>query len=119
MGRRWTIALLLLGCAKVAPPEPPPPEPPPPPPAPPPPHPLPPPPAPPPPPMVREPTPTGIYALDEALNDALSGPLTHIGTGPWTGNARVHACAYRNERVIVVNVYCTLKEVKAFRVDVF
>jgi hypothetical protein len=108
MGRRWTIALLLLGCAKVAPPEPPPPEP------------LPPPPAPPaPPPIVREPMPTGIYSLDEALNDALSGPLTHIGTGPWTGNARVHACAYRNERVIVVNVYCTLKEVKAFRVDVF
>jgi hypothetical protein len=63
--------------------------------------------------------PTGLYSLDEALEDALSGPWTHIGTGPWPGNHRVHACAYRNERVIVVNVYCTIKEVKAFRVDVF
>jgi hypothetical protein len=60
-----------------------------------------------------------VYGLDEALADALSGPLTYIGTGAWPGNHRVHACAYRNERVLVVNVYCTLKEVKAFRVDVF
>jgi len=100
------IAALALGCAKVSPPEPPPPEP-----------------APPllPPPTVvaRPPEPTGIYALDEAVQDALSGPWTYVGTGPWTGNARVKACAYRNERVMVVNVYCTIKEVKAFRVDVF
>jgi len=106
MCRKWTIAVLALGCAKVAPPEPPPPQPPP----------LPPPPAPV---EVRPPEPAGIYALGEALQDALSGPLTYVGTGPWTGNARVKACAFRNERVLVVNVYCTIKEVKAFRVDVF
>jgi hypothetical protein len=63
--------------------------------------------------------PAGVYGLDEALDDALSGPLTYIGTGPWTGNQRVQACAYRNDRVIVVNAYCTVTEVKAFRVDVF
>jgi hypothetical protein len=60
-----------------------------------------------------------LYPLDEAVNDVLSGPLTHFGTGPWHGNHRVQACAYRNDRVIVVNVYCTIKETRAFRVDVF
>jgi hypothetical protein len=62
---------------------------------------------------------TGLYSLDEALKDALSGPWTYVGTGPWTGNQRLKACAYRNDRVLVVNVYCTIKEAKAFRVDVF
>lgn len=104
MGRRWVVALLALGCARVKAPDTPAP-------------------APLPPPVVqepeRQPQPRGIYSLDEALQDALSGPWTYIGIGPWTGNHRVHACAYRNERVIVVNVYCTVKEVKAFRVDVF
>jgi hypothetical protein len=60
-----------------------------------------------------------LYPLDQAVADALSGPLTHIGTGKWYGIARLHACAYRNQRVIVVNVYCTVKETRAFRVDVF
>jgi hypothetical protein len=107
MARRWVLAALALGCVRPPAPEPPPPQP----------ISLPEPPvvvAPP-----RPPARTGVYALDEAVADALSGPWTYIGTGPWTGNHRVHACAYRNERVIVVNVYCTIKEVKAFRVDVF
>jgi hypothetical protein len=75
--------------------------------------------APPAPPVAQQRRPTGVYGLDEALGDALSGPWTYVGTGPWTGNARIKACAYRNERVLVVNVYCTIKEVPAFRVDVF
>jgi hypothetical protein len=107
MGRKWLVALLALGCAKVTAPETPAPAPefvPAPVPA---------------PPVVPERKPTGVYSLNEALGDALSGPWTYIGTGPWTGNQRVRACAYRNERVLVVNVYCTIKEVKAFRVDVF
>jgi hypothetical protein len=104
---KWGVAVLALGCARVTAPETPAPAPAPPPPQ-------------APPPVVQEPpAPTGIYALDEAARDALSGPWTYIGTGPWTGNHRVQACAYRNERVIVVNVYCTITEVKAFRVDVF
>ena len=61
----------------------------------------------------------GLYPLDEALQDALSGPWEHLGTGPWYGNARLPACAYRNGRVIVVNVYCTSKEPLAFRLDVY
>jgi hypothetical protein len=106
MARRWIWIALALGCARAPAPEPPPPQP----------VPLPP---PPPAPVIPAPRPTGVYGLGEALADALSGPLAYIGTGPWTGNHRIHACAYRNERVIVVNVYCTIKEVKAFRVDVF
>ena len=60
-----------------------------------------------------------LYPLEEALKDALSSPWKHLGTGPWHGNYRAHACAYRNDRVIVVNVYCTLKEPEAFRLDVY
>src|SRR6185436_14842836 len=111
MARRWSAVLLVLpvvlalACAKVPPPPPP--------------APLPEPPPPPAPVVVQPRAPTGVYGLDEAVTDALSGPWTYVGTGPWTGNQRVKACAYRNERVLVVNVYCTIHEVKAFRVDVF
>jgi hypothetical protein len=101
MLRRWAIVLLVLGCARVAPPEAPAPAP------------EPPPPLPPPPPVPT------LYTLDEALHDALSGPLTYLGMGLWTGSQRVPACGYRNERVLVVDVYCTINEVKAFRVDVY
>ncbi len=51
-----------------------------------------------------------LYTVTEALDDVLSGPLQFIGTGPWFGNASIHACAYRNERVIVVYEYCTVRE---------
>jgi hypothetical protein len=107
MSCRWVVVLLLVGCLRVRPPEEPVPEAP---------APMPEPPAPT---VVRPAEPRGLYTLEEALQDAFSGPWTYIGTGPWTGNQRVQACAYRNDRVIVVNVYCTVKEVKAFRVDVF
>ena len=60
-----------------------------------------------------------LYPLDEALKDALTGPWKQLGTGPWYGNSHVPACAYRNERVILVNVYCALKEPNAFRLDVY
>jgi hypothetical protein len=60
-----------------------------------------------------------LYALDEALTDALSGPLEHIGSGSWWGLFRINVCAYKNDRVIVVNVYCTSKEMKAFSIVVF
>ena len=71
---------------------------------------------------AREAGPVGgdvLYPLDEALQDALSGPWEHLGTGPWPGNASVPACAYRNARVLVVNVYCARKEPTAFRLDVY
>jgi hypothetical protein len=58
------------------------------------------------------------YAFDEALADVLAGPLTHIGTGDWYGLARFHACAYRNHRVIVVNLYCSPREISSFAVVV-
>lgn len=54
--------------------------------------------------------PKGLYGLDEALADAFSGPWTFVGTGVWFGMFRVNACVYRNERVVIVNKYCTLKE---------
>ena len=49
----------------------------------------------------------------------LSGPWEYLGTGPWHSTERTHACAFRNQRVIVVNVYCTLEDTQAFRVEVF
>jgi len=62
---------------------------------------------------------SALYAMDEALADVFSGPLEHIGTGPWFGLFRINACAYRNKRVVVVNIYCTTKEMKAFSIVVF
>ena len=60
-----------------------------------------------------------LYPLDEAIADVLLGPWEYMGTGPWHGNHRVMACAYRNGRVIVVNALCTIREAKAFRIDVY
>lgn len=51
-----------------------------------------------------------LYDLREALADALVQPWTFVGTGEWFGMFRVNACVYRNDRVFVVNPYCTLKE---------
>jgi hypothetical protein len=61
----------------------------------------------------------GLYAADEALRDALSGRLEYLGTGQWPGISRMYACAFRNSRVLVVNVYCTTTDTQAFRIDVF
>ena len=58
--------------------------------------------------------PAPMYTLEEALADVFAGPLTYVGTGDWTGIARIKSCVYRNDRVFVVNVYCTLKEMPAF-----
>lgn len=73
-------------------------------------------------PTTQLPTPqpnNGLYAADEALRDALSGPWEYLGTGPWQSTERTQACAFRNQRVIVVNVYCTLEDSEAFRLEVF
>jgi hypothetical protein len=110
MLRRWATVVLALGCAKGPTAEPP--------------GPLPPPisrpPAPvPPPPVVRPRQPAGLFSVNEAMEDVLSGTWVHVGTGPWTGNARLKACAYRNERVLFVNAYCTVKEKNAFALEVF
>jgi hypothetical protein len=61
----------------------------------------------------------GLYPADEAVRDALSGPWQYVGTGQWPGIRRMYACAFRNERVLIVNVYCGIKETPAFRVDVY
>jgi hypothetical protein len=71
------------------------------------------------PPTVDTPAPPALYAADEALRDALSGPLHHLGTGRWPGVRRSYACAFRNERVIVVDVYCSPTEKQAFRLSVY
>jgi hypothetical protein len=58
---------------------------------------------------------TQLYTMEEALADALSGPLQWVGTGEWFGLFHVYSCVYRNERVFVVNIYCTkTKEKRAF-----
>lgn len=66
-----------------------------------------------------QPAPAGLYTPEEALRDALSGPLDYVGTGPWQGMHRIHACVFRNARVLVVNAYCTRTEMQAFRIDVY
>lgn len=68
------------------------------------------------PPPVR---PSPLYGAEDALRDVLAGELEYIGTGRWPGIQRSRACAFRNQRVVVVNAYCTLNEVPAFRIDVY
>jgi hypothetical protein len=60
-----------------------------------------------------------LYSPQEALSDALSGELKYIGTGRWPGVERSRACAFHNQRVVIVNAYCTLNETQAFRIDVY
>ena len=59
---------------------------------------------------IDAPSAAPLYTITEALADIDSGKLEFIGTGEWFGNYSIHACAYRNERVIVVNEYCTTRE---------
>ncbi len=63
--------------------------------------------------------PRGLYSAEEALHDTLSGDLEYIGTGRWPGVERSRACAFRNQRVVIVNAYCTLYEQPAFRLEVY
>ena len=74
-------------------------------------------------PTVREPEPEpparSLYSAQDALNDVLSSDLQYIGTGRWPGVERSRACAFRNQRVVIVNDYCTLKETEAFRIEVY
>jgi len=60
-----------------------------------------------------------LYPVDEALRDVLSGELEYVGTGRWPGIERSYACAFRNQRVLVVSAYCAPKETPAFRLDVY
>jgi hypothetical protein len=61
----------------------------------------------------------GFYSAQRALRDVLSGELEYIGTGRWPGIERLRACAFRNQRVMVVNTYCSRQEQPAFRLEVF
>ena len=76
-------------------------------------------------PELPAPTPPGpqqprdLYAADEALDDVLSSDLEYVGTGRWPSIERSRACAFRNRRVLVVNVYCTLVETHAFSIDIY
>ena len=69
--------------------------------------------------QAPEPSQLSLYAADEALRDVLSSELQFIGNGRWPGIARTRACAFRNDRVLVVNVYCTLTDMHAFRIEVY
>lgn len=60
----------------------------------------------------------GLYSPDEALRDVLSSELEFVGKGSWVGIERYWACVFRNDRVLVVNVYCTVSDSHTFRVDV-
>lgn len=60
-----------------------------------------------------------LYSAQEALDDVLSGELEYLGTGRWPGVERSRACAFRNQRVLIVNDYCTLSETQAFRIEIY
>jgi hypothetical protein len=59
-----------------------------------------------------------LYSPGSALTDVLSGELEYVGTGHWTGVERLWACVFRNDRVVVVNVYCTVTDSHAFSIEV-
>jgi hypothetical protein len=60
-----------------------------------------------------------LYTPEEALRDVLSGELEYLGTSSWPGIERMRACVFRNRRVFVVDVYCTVSDEHAFRIDVY
>src|SRR5438094_939643 len=59
-----------------------------------------------------------FYAVSDALTDAKASPLKRLGIGAWPGNYSIKGCVYKNDRVFVVDVYCTYKEQTAFSVVV-
>lgn len=64
--------------------------------------------------LAAEPTPTAtpLYSPAEAIADALSGPLVRmVGDTGSAPNERLPDCFYRNERVIVLNRYCSKREI--------
>ncbi len=61
---------------------------------------------------------TPPYSLPDALADALSGPLRLIGKGAWYGLSGSLACAYRNDRVLVVDQYCRQRELRNLSITV-
>jgi hypothetical protein len=66
------------------------------------------------PPVDAAPPAKPLYAVADALADAKASPLKRIGIGEWPGNFSIKGCIYRNDRVFVVDVYCTYKEQPAF-----
>jgi hypothetical protein len=54
-----------------------------------------------------------VYGLAEALDDAYASPWTFVGTGDWFGLFRINACVYKNDRVFIINHYCTGKEMSS------
>lgn len=58
------------------------------------------------------------YSLPDALADALSGPLQLVGKGAWHGLVGSLACAYRNDRVLVVDQYCRQRELRSLSVTI-
>jgi hypothetical protein len=59
------------------------------------------------------------YPPEEALADALGTPLRHVGTTVWYGNFSIPACVWRNDTVLVVSEYCTIKEINPTAIFVF
>jgi hypothetical protein len=75
-------------------------------------------------PTVRKLTPDTVsaqklYPPDEALADALASPLKHLGTGVWPGRYKIPSCVYRNEKVLVLDSFCTIREMNPTTVWIF
>jgi hypothetical protein len=62
--------------------------------------------------------PPTFYSVIDALDDAKASPLKYVGIGAWPGNYSIKACIYRNDRVFLVDVYCTYREQPALSVVV-
>jgi hypothetical protein len=67
----------------------------------------------------QAPTAGAVYSPFEALADVAAAPLEYVGTTAWPGMFDIASCVYRNGRVVVVDVYCTAKEVNSAALLVF
>ena len=61
----------------------------------------------------QAPTAGAMYSPFEALADVAAAPLQHVGTTVWPGIFEIPSCVYRNDRVVVVDVYCTTNEMNS------
>ena len=60
-----------------------------------------------------------LYNIHQAMEDVFSSPLEFIGTGEWYGEHPYPSCAYKNDKILIIDNYCSRREITTFSVTFF